>query len=160
MATTPEPDNHEADTEAPAVRFGPMPAVPVTLGPAADSDDASSVVQASELRLRRFRDVPAFLSAALKLRAAFAESPGALRLSLRAAPHRRTFWTLSQWCTEDELQGFVGHPVHREVMTRFRPVMASSRFVTWSAPGDEAPGWSDAARRLAIPEPAEQGSTQ
>ena len=61
-----------------------MPALPPRNGPDRDRTGAATTVQASVLRLRRFRDVPAFMSAALRLQGAFADSPGAIEMSLRA----------------------------------------------------------------------------
>jgi len=105
------------------------------------------------LRLRRFRDVPAFMSAALRLHGAFADSPGAIEMSLRAAPLRRTFWTLSQWRSDADLRDFVVHPAHVDVMRRFRPAMRSSNFITWHTTDDRPPTWNDAAVRLSTDGP-------
>ena len=52
-----------------------MPAIPSPHGPDRSLTGAATTVQASVLRLRRLRDVPAFMAAALRLRAAFADSP-------------------------------------------------------------------------------------
>lgn len=129
--------------------FGLMPPVPTTRGPDREQLGTRTTVQASVLRLRRFRDVPAFMIAALRLQAAFEGSAGAIEMSLRAAPLRRTFWTLSHWRSDADLRGFVGHPAHRELMHRFRPAMRSSDFVIWHATDDVTPTWQDAARHLA-----------
>lgn len=132
-----------------AVRpFGLMPALPPSHGPESARTGTPTIVQASVLRLRRFRDVPAFMTATLRLRSAFAESPGAIEMSVRAAPLRLTFWTLSQWRSDADLRGFVAHPVHRDVMRRFRPAMRSSDFVTWHTTDDQAPTWTHAAHRI------------
>jgi uncharacterized membrane protein len=125
--------------------FGAMPALPRRRGPDRDRSGAATTVQASVLHLRSLRDVPAFMTAALRLQRAFAESPGAIEMSLRAAPLRGTFWTLSHWRSEADLRGFVAHPAHLEVMRLFRPAMRSSNFITWHATDDVAPTWNDAA---------------
>ena len=125
-----------------------MPSLPSRHGPDRDRTGAATTVQASVLRLRRFRDVPAFMSAALRLQGAFADSPGAIEMSLRAAPLRRTFWTLSHWRSDADLRGFVAHPSHLDVMRRFRPAMRSSNFITWHSTDDLPPTWNDAALRL------------
>ncbi len=130
-------------------RFGLMPPVPTTSGPDRAQDGTRTTVQASVLRLRRFRDVPAFMAAALRLQSAFAESTGAIEMSLRAAPLRRTFWTLSHWRSDADLRTFVGHPAHRELMHRFGPAMRSSDFITWDSTSDVSPTWDDAGRRIA-----------
>jgi uncharacterized membrane protein len=136
-------------TEVEGVRpFGLMPGLPSRKGPDRDRAGAATKVQASVLRLHRFRDVPAFMSAALRLQRAFADSPGAIEMSLRAAPLRRTFWTLSQWRSDADLRGFVVDPAHLDVMRRFQPAMRSSNFVSWSSTDDLTPSWNDAALRL------------
>jgi hypothetical protein len=129
--------------------FGLMPGLPPRNGQDRDRTGAATTVQASVLRLRRFRDVPAFMSAALRLQSAFANTPGAIEMSLRAAPLRRTFWTLSQWRSDADLRGYVVHPAHVDVMRRFRPAMRSSNFITWHTTDDRPPTWEDAAVRLA-----------
>jgi uncharacterized membrane protein len=128
--------------------FGLMPGLPSRNGQDRDRTGAATTVQASVLRLRRFRDVPAFMSAALRLQSAFADFPGAIEMSLRAAPLRRTFWTLSHWRSDADLRGFVAHPSHLDVMRRFRPAMRSSNFITWPSIDDRPPTWNDAALRL------------
>lgn len=138
-------DSAEADAVAP---FGLMPALPPHHGPDRDRTGAATIVQASVLRLRRRRDVPAFMAAAVRLQAAFDDSPGAIKMSLRAAPLRRTFWTLSHWRSDADLRGFVVQPAHVELMRRFRPAIRSSNFVTWHTTDDLPPTWKDAARRI------------
>jgi hypothetical protein len=69
--------------------FG-LPGVPARHGPDRDRTGGATTSQASVLRLRRLREVPALMVAALRLQAAFAGSPGAIEMSLRAAPLRRT----------------------------------------------------------------------
>jgi len=138
-------DPAEADAVTP---FGLMPALPPHHGPDRDWTGAATTVQASVLRLRRLRDVPAFMAAALRLQAAFDISPGAIKMSLRAAPLRRTFWTLSHWSSDADLRGFVVHPAHLELMRRFRPAIRSSNFITWHTTDDLPPTWQDAARRI------------
>ena len=144
-ATRPTRDRAEMNRVRP---FGLTPALPPRQGPDRDRTGAATTVQASVLQLRRLRDVPAFMAAALRLQAAFAESPGAIEMSLRAAPLRRTFWTLSHWRSDADIRDFVVHPAHLDVMHRFRPAMRSSNFVTWAATDDLRPTWSDAVRRI------------
>jgi uncharacterized membrane protein len=145
-STRPIRDRAEMEPDGP---FGLMPGLPPRHGPDRDRTGAASTVQGSVLQLRRFRDVPAFMAAALRLQGAFADSPGAIEMSLRAAPLRRTFWTLSQWRSDADLRGFVAHAAHVDVMRRFRPAMRSSNFITWHTADDHRPTWTDAAVRLA-----------
>jgi uncharacterized membrane protein len=145
VSTRPARDRVPASVSRP---FGWMPALPPRLGSDRDRAGAATTVQASVLRLRSLRDVPAFMVAAVRLQAAFNDFPGAIEMSLRAAPLRRTFWTLSHWRTDADLRSFIVHPAHLDVMRRFRPAMRSSNFVTWQATDDLPPTWNDAARHL------------
>lgn len=140
----------DVDDDLPA--HGVMPPLPWIDGPAADSASVSSaetVVMASVLGLRRVRDVPGFLVAALRLRRLFAKSPGAIRLSLTAIPLRTTFWTLSQWDSQAEMEAYVRHPTHVDVMRKYSPRMAGSTFTTWTEPGSVMPSWDRAHAEIA-----------
>lgn len=106
---------------------------------------------ASRLGLRRLSDVPSFLVSALRIRRQMLTSPGALGVSLVARPLQRTFWTLSAWQDQAALSATVGRQPHREIMTRFRPRMAGSSFVTWTAPVLPI-SWDEALRRLDNPD--------
>jgi hypothetical protein len=108
---------------------------------------------ASRLELRRLRDVPPFLAAALKIRRQMLGSPGVLGLSLIARPLHRTFWTLSAWQDQAALSADVGRQPHRQIMTHFRPRMAGAAFVTWTAPATALPiPWDEALQRLEKPD--------
>ena len=128
--------------------LGWLPAVPWAHGPARRTPADTTTVQGSLLELRRYRDVPGFLVAALRLRADFRGAPGAVRLSLRAVPSRRTFWTLSQWETDNALRAYVGHPRHVQVMRTYGSRLRQSQFTTWRVPATEQPRWADAHRRI------------
>jgi hypothetical protein len=126
-----------------------MPPLKWSPGPAAPIPRTSALAMASRFELRRHRDVPAFLVAALRLRRTFRDADGGIGLGLRAQPLRRTFWTLSAWDDQGHLDGFTRHPQHRQVMQRFAPLTADAGFVTWAIPDDTVPTWPDALRRLA-----------
>ncbi len=130
-----------------------MPTLPWT-GPKSPAQiDGPVTVMASRLELRRLRDVPSFLAAALQIRRQMLGSPGALGLSLIARPLRGTFWTLSAWQDQAALRAATGREPHRQIMQRFRPRMAGSAFVTWTAPATALPiPWDDALRRLEKPD--------
>jgi heme-degrading monooxygenase HmoA len=109
-----------------------------------------AIVQVSRLELRRLRDVPGFVRAAMRLRRDVLRADGALGVSLVARPLRRTFWTLSAWTDERAVAAFTRSDGHRAVMRRYRDRMQGSHFHTWhrSAEGRLPPDWSDAVRRL------------
>ena len=126
-----------------------MKPLPWTPGTAHQATSDEVVVMASRLELRRLRDVPAFLRAALRLRRRFTTTPGGMGLSLYAQPASKRFYTLSAWTDEAAMAGFTRDPAHVEVMTRFRPRMAGSRFTTWTPAAGTVPTWPDALAQLA-----------
>ncbi len=130
---------------APAWRSVSLPWVPGR----ARAATGDRVVMASRLELRRYRDVPGFLVAALRLRREFRRAPGGVGLALRAEPQRRTFWTLSVWTDAAAIGSYVATPKHREVTERFGSVMAGSGFVTWTDSSADRPSWGTATSRLA-----------
>jgi len=71
-----------------------------------------TLTQVSRLELTHLRDVPGFLIAALRIRRATLNAPGAVGLSLRAAALGRTFWTLSSWSDREAITAFVTSGVH------------------------------------------------
>ena len=104
---------------------------------------------ASVLRLRRRRDVPATLRAAMRVRRQALASEGCLGLALRAEPLARRFTTLSAWVDEASIGAFVRAEPHATSMCALGgDRIASSTFVTWRAAGDEVPSWDDALDRL------------
>ena len=139
-----------------------MPTLPWSTPKGAPPQDTSDlVVMASRLQLRSMRDVPAFLWAAMRIRRQMLDSPGALGVSLIAKPLKRTFWTLSAWQNQAALSATIGRQPHRDVMQRFRPKMAGSRFITWTVPMSAlTPNWPEALRRLDSPdsEPDKKGT--
>lgn len=136
----------QAGDDPPAEGF--MPPLPWAAGLGA-ADAPETVVMASVLQLRRLRDVPGFLAAALRLRRLFASSPGAVRLSLVAIPLRLTFWTLSQWESQADLDVYTRHPNHVEVMRTYAPRMAGSTFTTWIETDSSTPTWQRARSEIA-----------
>jgi heme-degrading monooxygenase HmoA len=117
-------------------------------GPA--TSDGRAVVQVSRLALRRRRDVPGFLWAAVRLRRAVRRADGALGVSLVAQPWRATFWTLSAWTDPEAITAFMRSDAHLAVMRTYRDRMAGSHFHTWheTTVDQLPPSWRDARRRF------------
>ncbi|MGY6501992.1 MAG: DUF3291 domain-containing protein [Acidimicrobiales bacterium] len=130
-----------------------MPTLPWTNG-SVTTPPGEVTVLASRLDLRRHRDVPGFLRAAMGLHRRLGDAPGSIGLTLRAEPLRRRFWTLSAWTDDDAVRAYVSRPEHRAVMERFGPAMAGSQFATWRAPGAERPTWAEAQVRLTSEAPS------
>jgi hypothetical protein len=130
-----------------------MPTLPWTVVGSPPPEGGPITVVASRLELRRLRDVPSFLIAALRIRRQMLNSPGALGLSLIARPLLRTFWTLSAWQDQAALSTATGNEPHRQIMKHFRPRITGSSFVTWTAQTAALPiTWEEALRRLEKPD--------
>lgn len=110
--------------------------------------EPAALVMASSFELRRWRDVPCFFVAALRIRRQMLRSPGVSGVSLIARPMRRTFFTLSAWRDRSALDAAVTRQPHAATMTRFRRRMANSVFTFWEPEGHFPPDWQDAFRRL------------
>ena len=74
-----------------------MPVIPDLPWTADRPFDGPSVVLFTELRLRRLRDVPAFMATSLRILRQVSRSPGARSALLRAEPLARSFATVSWW---------------------------------------------------------------
>ncbi len=123
--------------------------LPRTPGPAAQRPPARPVLMTAELQVRGPRHVPGFLRQSLKVRDRARRAPGALGVTLRAAPLRRTFRVLPGWSDREALDAFVRSGSHRQAMTALRPVPARSAFADREAETAAEPGWTEARRRLA-----------
>lgn len=122
-------------------------AVARTGGPATDAD---VLVMASKLELKSAWDAPAFLADALRIRQQMLAAPGAYGHSLIAKPFRGTFWTLSAWHSQSEMDAAVQGEPHDSIIKRWRTKMAGSVFTTWTASGADIPmNWPEAMCRLA-----------
>jgi hypothetical protein len=110
--------------------------------------DREYLVLLSELPLRRFRDLGAFLLYTWRIQGQLRRSPGLLGYSLLAHILQRRFWTLSVWEGDAALQQFVVEHPHGQVMQALRDKMGQTRFVRWSIRGSEfPPQWPEALAR-------------
>ncbi|MGY1741220.1 MULTISPECIES: antibiotic biosynthesis monooxygenase family protein [unclassified Blastococcus] len=97
-----------------------MSVVPDLPWTAADPGGGAGVVLVTRLRLRRLRDVPAFLRTSLAIRRQVMRSPGARSLQLRAQPLARTFTTVSWWDDDAAVRAFARAEPHRGAMRAWR----------------------------------------
>ncbi len=124
-----------------------MPTKPWVTFSRPDSD-REYLVLLSELPLKRFRDLGAFLLYTWRIQGQLRRTPGLLGYSLRAHIRKRQFWTLSVWEGEAALHQFVVEHPHGQVMTALRKKMDQTRFVRWSTRGSEfPPRWREAFAR-------------
>lgn len=103
---------------------------------------------ASRFQLKRWRDVPAFLVAALRIRSQMLQSPGVIGVSLVAQPLRRTFYTLSAWRDRPGLDSAVAGQPHAVAMIEFRTKMADAVFAFWHRGDGLAPASPETIARL------------
>ncbi|NEK58958.1 hypothetical protein GCU56_13890 [Geodermatophilus sabuli] len=97
--------------------------------------EGPGVVLVTRLRLRRLRDVPAFLRTSLAVRAQTRASAGARSLVLRAQPLAGDFTTVSWWDDEAAVAAFARAEPHRSAMRRWRSRLVE--FSNTTHPGTE-----------------------
>ena len=124
-----------------------MPTLPWTPGPSAEPDHPV-VVLGSQLRLRSYRHVPGFLSAAMKIRKQVRGSEGAVGVSLIAQPGRKTFWTLSAWTDEAAMDAFVRTAPHVGIMGKYHDRLRGTTFAQWTIDRDALPKKLSTAKEL------------
>ncbi len=127
-----------------------MPALPWTAATnTRPAENAEVLVMASRFHLKSLTQVPAFLLAAMRIRAQMLASPGAVGVALIAKPLARTFYTLSAWTDRAAIDAAIAIEPHRRTMTRFHPLMESSAFAFWNVDPAALPvDWADAICRL------------
>lgn len=112
-----------------------MPPIPDLSWSAPAPGAGRGVVLVTRLRLRRFRDVPAFLRTSLAIRRQVTRSPGVRSVHLRAQPLARTFTTVSWWDDDAAVQAFARAEPHRGAMRAWHPRLAD--FSNVPLPGTE-----------------------
>ena len=117
-------------------------------------------VMTSRFEVHSTTNVPRFMTLALRAYLQALRAPGVVGVSLRAAPLKRSFWTLSAWQDEKHLREYSLTEPHKGMMRSLRPVMKSSRFLFYDAPATPAPTWPDALRRLGAEETPEDRTGQ
>jgi hypothetical protein len=137
-----------------------MPALPwKTFSPPDPTLDY--VVMASRLPLARYRDLPAFLSATMAIRAQLTRASGLVGYALDAHLAQKTFWTVSAWDSQDALDAFSRADPHRSRVGVIRPRMRPTTFTFWTVSGADLPvSWKEARRRIAGTEANGSGRAQ
>ena len=106
-------------------------------------------VMASKLPLRSSRHIPGFLRWTLRIRRQLRHAPGLVDYSLDAHLLRKTFWTVSAWTGQAEIEAFVRQEPHAAGMAAIRSNMGRSTFVFWTVTAEELPiHWADVRRRV------------
>ena len=135
-----------------------MPPLPWSRISTVDPGTEVTVV-ATRLPLRSYRHIPGFLRWTLRIRRQLAQGPsgpgsgaatsGLVGYSLDAHLLRKTFWTVSAWTGQAEIEAFVHQDPHAAGMVAIRPHMGESTFVFWTATAEDLPiRWADVRRRV------------
>jgi hypothetical protein len=111
--------------------------------------DTEVTVMGSRLPLRRYRDIPAFMGATLRIRRQLARSEGLVGYALDAQLTRKTFWTVSAWTDPAALDRFDRADPHRASTRAIKPRMEPSTFVFWTGRAADLPvAWHEVRRRV------------
>lgn len=112
--------------------------------------DTEVTVMGSRLPLRRYRHIPRFMAATLRIRRQLARSEGLVGYALDAQLLRKTFWTVSAWTDQAALRRFDRAEPHRGATRAIRPDMKPSTFVFWTGRAADLPvAWDEVHRRVA-----------
>lgn len=125
-----------------------MPTLPWTV-PNIPPERAETHVFASRFETRTLWGALKFLARTPGVWQQVRKAPGAYGASLKAAPLRRTFWTLSAWESPAALKAFARSGTHEPTARGLNPEMRDAKFATWTVTTDDLPlDWADALRRL------------
>lgn len=102
-----------------------MPVIPDLSWTADRPVEGPGVALLTELRLRRLRDVPAFMATSLAILRQVSRSSGARSALLRAQPLARSFATVSWWDDDAAMRAFARTDPHRTAMRRWAPRLSS-----------------------------------
>ncbi|GGX73581.1 DUF3291 domain-containing protein [Streptomyces fructofermentans] len=125
-----------------------MPTLPWTV-PNKPPRDAEVHVFASRFETRTLWGALRFLVRTPGVWRQVSRAPGAYGATLRAAPLRRTFWTLSAWESPAALGAFARSGTHAPTSAGLAPQMRDVKFATWTVRAGELPlDWDEARRHL------------
>lgn len=112
--------------------------------------DHRYVALVTYLPVTRWTAMPSFARYTVASIRQLSRSDGLLGYAVRAAPHRRRFWTLTVWYDAASIARYVHAQPHRDAMRWLRTSgMGGFHAVRWTI-GDAAipPSWDDALARL------------
>jgi heme-degrading monooxygenase HmoA len=120
--------------------------------------DTELTMMASRLPLQSRLRIPGFMTATLRIRRQLAEAPGLVGYALDAELFAKTFWTVSAWRSNEQLEAFAATDPHRSDVERVRSHMDPTTFVFWTATAGDLPiGWDEVRRRIEAARSAESG---
>jgi hypothetical protein len=112
--------------------------------------DTECTVMASRLPLRSHAKIPGFVAATMRIRRQLAGSTGLIGYALNAELSAKTFWTLSAWRSQQDLDQFARADPHATDVGKIQPNMEPTTFVFWTARAGDLPiSWDEVRRRIA-----------
>lgn len=112
--------------------------------------DRDCTVIAGRLPLQSFRDLPAVIAWAWRIRRHLAATPGLAGHATAVDISRPALWTVSAWTSRTDLGRFDGGELHRAAKSALRPRLWPATFVVWTCdPTDLPVAWSEVRRRIA-----------
>ncbi|WP_432188635.1 DUF3291 domain-containing protein [Streptomyces sp. Tue6028] len=125
-----------------------MPTLPWTV-PNTPPQDTEVHVMASRFETRTLWGALRFFARTPGVWRQVGTAPGAYGASLKAAPLRRTFWTVSAWESPAALKEFARSGPHAPAAGGLRHQMKDAKFLTWKTSADELPlDWAQVLRRF------------
>jgi hypothetical protein len=89
------------------------------------------LVSLTEYKPQRWRDLPSVARAGMRLRGGWYGLPGAVGLHLWVDPCKRGSGSLSVWTNAADLRRWIGLPLHRQIMGRYRS-RGTARSTQWT----------------------------
>ena len=105
------------------------------------------MLSATRVRVRSYRYYPWFMVQTARIALQARQAAGNLAVRF-LRDRRKTFWTLTSWQSEADLQRFLGSGVHRSALHRLHDWCDEAASVRWADADPEPPSWEDAHARL------------
>ncbi len=106
---------------------------------------------ATILPIRRYRDIPAFLSLSMKIAKQAKRAKGSVRYALKTDMPKKRFWTVSVWQDRASMRAFVQAEPHATAVKKFAGWAADgAAFAEWTGP-DKKVDWKEVLEKLEKP---------
>jgi hypothetical protein len=105
------------------------------------------VVVATNMKVRQWRDLPAFLRASIAVARQATRTTGFLAGRMRIDANGR-FWTLTAWESDRAMAGFRDSGVHVKVTPRLVDWASDAQLGVWNAEAPELPPWAVTAEQV------------
>jgi hypothetical protein len=106
------------------------------------------VVVATRMKVRRWRDLPAFMRGSMAAARQAEYTPGFLAGQVRMEA-KRVFWTLTVWQCPHDMVAVRDSGVHAAVAPRLAGSASEGYFGTWESATGDAPSWQNVSEMVA-----------